>query len=332
MFSEESLPVLAIYISTLFGLAQANPALHHTRDSLDSGHCEHKAYPKQCGENWDYTAYPTDQQERADAIVEMFRFAWDGYYTYAYPHDDLLPGNNSFSDSRNGWGLTMVDSLDSAIIMEQKDIIQIILDFIPTVDFTKNNSPHPVWTSLFETDIRYLGGLLSAYDLLKGPFSHLDFEDTRVDALLSQAVVLADTIKFAFDTPTGIPKNQIFIDNQTFTDDGLMQNGEYTAGLAELGTLVLEWQRLSDLTGMQALHTQIVTVPHRRCCPAQHTLNNAQQAIQNMAHWHRRLSLTFSMRMKYGQALLVITSAFRLAKFKTRMAGGSQAATRRTST
>lgn len=179
----------------------------------------------------------------------MFRFAWDGYYDFAYPHDDLLPKNRSFRDSRNGWGLLMVDALDTAIIMEQWDIVKIILDFIPTVDFTKNDSPYPVSTSLFETNIRYIGGMLSAYDLLKGPFADKWSDQCKVDALLTQTKSLADTLKFAFDTPTGIPVNSVFIDNQTFTGSARMANGEYSAGLAELGTLVLEWQHLSDLTG-----------------------------------------------------------------------------------
>ena len=181
----------------------------------------------------------------------MFRFAWDGYYKYAYPHDDLLPRTNSFSDSRNGWGLTMIDSLDTAIIMEQQDIVDIILEWTAKVDFTKNNSPHPVTTSLFETNIRYIGGMLGAYDLLKGPFSHLVTESNaaQVDALLTQTKSLADALKFAFNTPTGIPVNLVYIDNQTFTNQSLMANGQYSAGLAEMGSLVLEWQHLSDLTG-----------------------------------------------------------------------------------
>ena len=189
----------------------------------------------------DHTA---EQEERANAVIDQFRFAWNGYYTYAYPHDDYFPQNSSFSDSRNGWGLTMIDGLDTAILMEQTDIVDIILDFVPTVDFTKNNArpAHgPSSTSLFETNIRYLGGMLGAYDLLKGPFSHLASDEDKVDALLSQAATLADSLKFAFDTPTGIPINDVYINNKSFTDVELQDDGTYVAGLAELGTLVLEW-------------------------------------------------------------------------------------------
>ena len=237
-----SLRVLTALL-TLICASKASPTF------LESRQCQHGglSYPRQKGPGYDYTGFTQDPDERANAVIEQFRFAWDGYYTYAYPHDDLLPKNNSFSDSRNGWGLLMVDALDTAIIMEQQDIVNIILDHIPTVDFTKNNanpnhSPeNPVSTSLFETNIRYLGGLLGAYDLLKGPFAHLECPQKNVDALLTQAQSLADTLKFAFNTPTGIPVNLVYVDNQTFTKDNVMEDGAYWADLAEFGTLVLEW-------------------------------------------------------------------------------------------
>lgn len=37
---------------------------------------------------------------RADAVKEAFQYAWDGYYDHAFPHDELHPVSNSFSDSR----------------------------------------------------------------------------------------------------------------------------------------------------------------------------------------------------------------------------------------
>ena len=38
--------------------------------------------------------------ERAQAVIDTFRTAWDGYYKYAFPHDELHPVSNSYSDSR----------------------------------------------------------------------------------------------------------------------------------------------------------------------------------------------------------------------------------------
>jgi mannosyl-oligosaccharide alpha-1,2-mannosidase len=38
--------------------------------------------------------------ERADAVKAAFEFAWAGYYEYAFPHDELHPVSNGYSDSR----------------------------------------------------------------------------------------------------------------------------------------------------------------------------------------------------------------------------------------
>lgn len=63
-----------------------------------------------------------------------------------------------------------------------------------------------------------------------------------MDALLEQSKVLADALKYAFDTPSGVPANNLWFTNNS--DDGTPTNG-----LATVGTLVLEWTRLSDLLG-----------------------------------------------------------------------------------
>lgn len=53
-----------------------------------------------------------------------------------------------------------MDSLSTAIVMEHKDIVNQILEFIPTIDFTTTAVAEED-ISLFETNIRYLGGLIA---------------------------------------------------------------------------------------------------------------------------------------------------------------------------
>jgi mannosyl-oligosaccharide alpha-1,2-mannosidase len=65
---------------------------------------------------------------------------------------------------------------------------------------------------------------------------------TAVDAILKQAQRLGNNLAFAFNSPTGIPSNGLFF-NPSRTDGGT------TNGAATVGTLVLEWTRLGDLTG-----------------------------------------------------------------------------------
>ncbi|KAF2477011.1 mannosyl-oligosaccharide alpha-1,2-mannosidase-like protein [Lindgomyces ingoldianus] len=175
--------------------------------------------------------------DRAQAVVDVFRTAWGGYYKYAFPHDELHPVSNSFSDSRNAWGASAVDALSTALVMGQKDIVNQILDYIPTIDYTKTATE----VSLFETTIRYLGGMLSGYDFLTGPLSDLADNKNNVDALLKQSETLANALSYAFETPTGIPWNNLFFTSRS--NDGSAN------GLATVGTLVLEWTRLSDLSG-----------------------------------------------------------------------------------
>jgi mannosyl-oligosaccharide alpha-1,2-mannosidase len=60
--------------------------------------------------------------------------------------------------------------------------------------------------------------------------------------ILIQAQGLADNLKVAFETPTGIPDNRVLFGPPR-------RGGSRTNGLATIGTLVLEWTRLSDVTG-----------------------------------------------------------------------------------
>lgn len=81
------------------------------------------------------------------------------------------------------------------------------------------------------------------YDLLTGPLaSQYGNATAKADAVLAQAKNLGDTLKFAFDTPTGIPDNSVYLDPPRLANST-------DNGLATIGTLVLEWTRLSDLTG-----------------------------------------------------------------------------------
>lgn len=176
-------------------------------------------------------------RERAEAVREAFQFAWDGYMEHAFPNDELHPVTNGSGNSRNGWGASAVDALSTAAMMKLPKVVDQILDHVKTIDYSKTDSS----CSLFETTIRYLGGMISGYDLLKGPFSDVADAD-KVEVLLKQSKKLADVMKFGFNSKTGIPANGLNITAQK-TD------GSDTNGLATTGTLVLEWTRLSDLTG-----------------------------------------------------------------------------------
>lgn len=41
-----------------------------------------------------------DNAEKAQQVKDAFQFAWDGYYKYAFPHDEIRPLSNGTSDPR----------------------------------------------------------------------------------------------------------------------------------------------------------------------------------------------------------------------------------------
>lgn len=87
-------------------------------------------------------------------------------------------------------------------------------------------------------------GCESAYDLLTLPqYKGLAKDESHVEALLEQTVSLCDALKLAFDTPSGVPDPWIELNPEP------RRNGTAVNNIAEAGTLVLEWTRLSDLTG-----------------------------------------------------------------------------------
>jgi hypothetical protein len=55
--------------------------------------------------------------------------------------------------------------------MGKSEIVNQIVNYVPNIDWSVSADDQPV--SLFETTIRYVAGLLSGYDLLKGPLSDL---------------------------------------------------------------------------------------------------------------------------------------------------------------
>lgn len=100
------------------------------------------------------------QNEQQRKVVEAFKHAWKGYREYAWGHDELRPVSRSSSEWF-GVGLTIIDSLDTMLLMNLRGEFQQARDWVAnSLTFEKN-----VDVNLFETTIRVLGGLLSAYHL-----------------------------------------------------------------------------------------------------------------------------------------------------------------------
>ncbi|CAL5003164.1 unnamed protein product [Urochloa decumbens] len=99
--------------------------------------------------------------ERREKVKEAMLHAWNSYVKYAWGQDELQPQSKNGVNSFGGLGATLVDSLDTLYIMGLKEEFKKARDWVAeSLDFDKDYE-----ASVFETTIRVVGGLLSAYDL-----------------------------------------------------------------------------------------------------------------------------------------------------------------------
>ncbi|KXN74962.1 glycoside hydrolase family 47 protein [Conidiobolus coronatus NRRL 28638] len=167
-----------------------------------------------------------DDPIKKEAVKRAFLHAWNGYKKYAWGSDEVRPiSNRSVSDRFQGWGVTIVDSLSTLWLMGLKDEFYEAVNKIDDVDFTKTDRP----VITFETNIRYLGGLISAYDL------------SHEGILLEKAKALADKMLYMFTSPSGFPYGAVDFRNNRPASGNIVN-------LAEIGTLQLEFTRLSQIT------------------------------------------------------------------------------------
>lgn len=174
---------------------------------------------------------PLVQNTRRQEVLEAFTSCWDLYRNHAWGHDEIRPITLTGVDNFGGWGATLVDSLDALWILDLKPEFYEALHFVAKIDW--NNVGDRADCSLFETNIRYLGGLLSAYDL------------SNETVLLRKAVELGDMLYNGFDTPLRMPAN---IFNFEAAKAGTLEASSKEP-LAHVGSLSLEFTRLSQLTG-----------------------------------------------------------------------------------
>ncbi|KAK1940767.1 Mannosyl-oligosaccharide 1 [Phytophthora citrophthora] len=168
------------------------------------------------------TAVPSEQQEaRRLAVRKAMKFAWGNYEEHAFGGDEV--------DPKNGWKLSnvwgdiacsLVDGIDTLWIMDLKEEFQRARDYVANhLDFSHlGRDGNKV--SVFETIIREVGGLLSAFDLSGDIiFKH-------------KAKELMDLLTAAYDEKEGVFYTLL-----------------NPAHIADVGTLQLETRYLSDITG-----------------------------------------------------------------------------------
>ncbi|XP_076885356.1 mannosyl-oligosaccharide 1,2-alpha-mannosidase MNS3-like [Bidens hawaiensis] len=177
---------------------------------------------------------------RQKSVQKAFIHAWSGYKTYAMGYDELMPLSKRGVDGLGGLGATVVDALDTAMIMNLDDIVVEAGSWIET--HLPERISHRGQVNLFETTIRVVGGLLSAHHL-----SNLNpaYKGPTPSVYLENAKNLADRLLTAFtSSPTAIPLSDVVLHDKTAhaAPDGL-------SSTSEVSTVQLEFNYLSFLTG-----------------------------------------------------------------------------------
>lgn len=175
----------------------------------------------------------TTRLERRGVIKASLQRTWKSYKAYAWMKDELSPVEAGAHTSFGGWAATLIDSLDTLWIMGMQEEFEEAVATLDDIDFNVSESNT---LSLFETTIRYLGGLLGAYDI----------SNERYPKLLKKAIDLGEMLYRAFDTPNRMP---IPYWHFKAGDKNVEQESSDRMLLADLGSLSMEFTRLSQLTG-----------------------------------------------------------------------------------
>jgi mannosyl-oligosaccharide alpha-1,2-mannosidase len=167
----------------------------------------------------------------------------------------------------SSWGASIIDTLDSLLVFGLDDEYNLCRPFVNQLNFhwvggkdwaqgytspdsipdaeNDEESSNEVWgldrdksvtLSVFETTIRYLGGLLGAYDL------------SGDQLLVDRAVDLATILERAFNTQSGLPAGHMHPGYETnFLSIGSLS-------IAEAASISLEFMRLAQVTRDRKWH------------------------------------------------------------------------------
>uniref|UniRef100_A0A3B4BMC6 alpha-1,2-Mannosidase n=1 Tax=Periophthalmus magnuspinnatus TaxID=409849 RepID=A0A3B4BMC6_9GOBI len=191
-----------------------------------------------------------------EQIIEMFDHAYGSYMKYAYPADELMPlsckgrvrgqepNRGDIDESLGKFSLTLIDTLDTLVVLNKLDEFEEAVRKVVR-DIRLDND---VVVSVFETNIRVLGGLLGAHvmaDLFRQQGERMQWYR---DELLHMAKDLGHRLLPAFNTTSGLPYPKINLRYGVLNP--LSRIGTETdTCTACAGTMILEFAALSRLSG-----------------------------------------------------------------------------------
>lgn len=175
-----------------------------------------------------------------EEVRQMFQHGYDNYMLHAYPRDELCPLSCSGRDTWGGYSLTLIDSLDTLVVLgnysEFRRAVGLVVSNYADLDVDVN-------VSVFETNIRLVGGLISAHLMLDIAEYPLPVGWPCDGPLLRLAVDVARRLLPAFNTSTGMPYGTVNLRH------GVPAGETPVTCTAGVGTFLVEFGTLTRLTG-----------------------------------------------------------------------------------
>ena len=186
--------------------------------------------------------------QRKIHIKNAMKHAWNGYVTHAFGYDEIKPISGGGVNKWGGLATTMTDSLDTLWIMDMKEEFQKARDWMDEhLTFDKGAT-----VSVFETTIRSLGGLLSAYDW------------SGDDMFLKKAEDLGKRLLRAFDRSSmKMPFARVNLSSGSAMNNNWVNCGfghDVCTYIAEAGTLQVEFRYLAKATNNPAYKEAVENV------------------------------------------------------------------------
>ncbi|XP_062279629.1 ER degradation-enhancing alpha-mannosidase-like protein 3 isoform X2 [Scomber scombrus] len=197
-----------------------------------------------------------EKHKLRNQVVEMFDHAYQNYMDHAYPADELMPltcrgrvrglepSRGDVDDALGKFSLTLIDTLDTLVLLNKTTEFEAAVRRVLS-DVRLDND---IVVSVFETNIRVLGGLLGGHSMavmLKEGGQHMQWYQ---DELLHMAKDLGLRLLPAFNTSSGLPYPRV---NLKYGVRGpeTRTGTETDTCTACAGTIILEFAALSRFTG-----------------------------------------------------------------------------------
>ncbi|CAL9696408.1 unnamed protein product [Knipowitschia caucasica] len=197
-----------------------------------------------------------EKRKLKDQVVEMFDHAYQNYMDHAYPADELMPltcrgrvrglepSRGDVDDALGMFSLTLIDTLDTLVLLNKTTEFEAAVKKVLS-DVKLDND---IVVSVFETNIRVLGGLLGGHSMAVMLKNQGQIMHWYQDELLHMAKDVGLRLLPAFNTSSGLPYPRV---NLKYGVRGpeTRTGTETDTCTACAGTMILEFAALSRYTG-----------------------------------------------------------------------------------